>query len=388
MGDEELRAKLSGLEMALRDAAATLVTLGAGLTKLAQELAALVDAIGDGSPPADAVDFVLGPNSPTSLKVTWDTDRADVKLWEVGRDGADSMGSGPWSTTLAADLREMTFSALLPNTPYTLTLTPIFFDNTRGTSLTLTGRTSAGPSTPGPNPGTPTGVAQRLNWGQRHAISDDFSVDGRPDPGKWRYCGKYGEGWEGHSKNGRRMPENSFVKDGLLVLRGDANGDTGWLRQNLPVKQGRWEICCRSRNTGSSGGLYHPLFLIWPTSERWPQDGELDLLEYEDPNAKAAKAYLHYPHNPGPVQQIPFKKDGVDMTQWHVFSFEWTRSHVRSWIDGEEWYSASGGKNSTRRDIQDMPEGRATIQLDNFTGDGGLRPAVFEFQYVNFYAVP
>jgi hypothetical protein len=378
---EELAASAEALSQSLAG-------VGPALTKIAgllTQLRALLNELDpDGEPGGnDGITFALGLITPTTARVTWDSRRTDILGWRVGRDGQDSGGAGPWSTVLPPNLREHQFNSLKPSTTYGVTLTPVFASG-EGTPLRLSLVT--GTAVP-PDPGTPTGVAQRLNWGQPHNISDQFTVNGRPDSSKWRYCGEYGVGWKGHAENGRRMPENTFVQNGLLVMRGDSDGKTGWLRQNLPVKQGRWEICCRSRNTGPSGGLYHPLFLIWPTSERWPQDGELDLLEYEDPNSKKAKAYLHYPHNPGAVQQIPFSKDGVDMTQWHVFSFEWTRQHVRSWIDGEEWYFASGGATASRRNIQDMPEGRATIQLDNFTGNGGLRPAVFEFQYVNFYAV-
>lgn len=387
MDDGELRTALTKFETALRDALVGFASMGTALEQLRLQVAALLAQL-DGAEPNGGIDFSLGLITPTSIKVSWDTDRTDVKFWEVGRNGADSMGSGPWKTTSAADLREITFSALLAATPYDLTLTPIFTDNTRGTTLTLTART-AGEPVPPPVTGSGKTAAEKFGWGTPDPVSDEFDYVGRPDPNKWSYPGEYGKGWAGHTGNGRRMPECCEVKNGILVMTGKNNGDTGWLRQKKKVKYGRWEIRSRSRNTGSGGALYHPLHLIWPSPDVWPENGELDFVEYTDPDSKTASAWLHYPHRSGiAIQQAgPFTKN-CDMTQWHNFAFEWTSTGVRAWIDGEFWYEVKdGGGPSGRKNIQDMPLGALTIQLDNFSKNGPWRPAVFEVDWVRFYTV-
>lgn len=238
---------------------------------------------------------------------------------------------------------------------------------------------------PPPVPGTDQSLAAvRYNWGTPHAVSDEFGYTGAPDPAKWQLPGA--GGWDGHSGNGRRMPGNVFVANGVMTLRGDANGDTGWVRQKLAPRSGRWEIRSRSRNTGTSGGLYHPLHLIWPASERWPADGEYDFMEYFDPSGTKVGGFLHYPHPNMPVQQESWSKT-LDVTQWHNYGFEWTASGLKGFIDGVQVFSFSGGATASRRNIQDMPSGALTHQLDNFTGDGGLRPAVLEIEFSRFYPV-
>ncbi|ARQ72427.1 hypothetical protein CAG99_16800 [Streptomyces marincola] len=233
-----------------------------------------------------------------------------------------------------------------------------------------------------------TQAAVRHGWGTPLAISDEFDYTGPVDPEKWAVpSGTVGgtQGcWEGHDGNGRRCAKNSVVEDGIMTMTGEANGDSGWLRQRLETQYGRWEIRSRSQNTGSSGGLYHPLHLIWPTEGNRLENGEYDWVEYANPDAQCLTAFLHYPQSPTDEKE---RRDlcPLDMTEWHNFAFEWTPDALVGYVDGEEWFRVADGANDERGDIQDMPSGHLNIQLDNFTGDGGLRPAEFQVDWVRVY---
>jgi F5/8 type C domain-containing protein/glycosyl hydrolase family 16 len=233
-----------------------------------------------------------------------------------------------------------------------------------------------------------TEAAVRYDWGEPLPISDEFNYTGPVDPEKWGVPdGDEGgtEGcWAGHSDNGRRCAKNSTVADGMLTMLGEENGDTGWLRQNYETQYGRWEIRSRSRNTGTEGELYHPLHLIWPTSDDRLEDGEYDWVEYTDPDAQCLGAWMHYPQSPDDEKE-QHEQCGVDMTEWHNFAFEWTPEAVVGYVDGEEWFRMADGANDERGNIQDMPSGHLNIQLDNFEGDSGLNPAVFEVDWVRVY---
>lgn len=222
--------------------------------------------------------------------------------------------------------------------------------------------------------------------------SDDFDYDGVPDPAKWLNAPD-NPCWPGHQGNGLRCGSQARVADGMLTLTGTASGVTGWVTSRWSTRYGRWEVRCRSYNTtAASGGLYHPVCIIWPTSGRWPDDGEYDFLENSSPGEAQAGAFMHYPHPDGPIQQEylqePAATAGAPLSEWHNVAFEWTPDHLAGWIDGEPWYTVSGGAGPNgRSDIQDMPEGQLTLQLDNFTGSG-LTPAVFQFQWVRMYGLP
>ncbi|MDX3387164.1 chondroitinase-B domain-containing protein [Streptomyces niveiscabiei] len=237
--------------------------------------------------------------------------------------------------------------------------------------------------------GDSTEAAKRYGWGSPLPVSDEFDYTGPVDPAKWDVpsgsVGGTAQCWEGHSGNGRRCGKNSTVANGMLTMRGEDNGDTGWIRQNLDTRYGRWEIRSRSRNTGSQGEPYHPLHLIWPIEDNRLENGEYDWVEYSDPDAQCLTSFLHYPKSPSDKKE---RTDlcPVDMTQWHNFAFEWTPDALVGHVDGVEWFRYSGGANADRGNIQDMPLGNLVVQLDNFAENGNPRPAVFEVDWVRAYS--
>ncbi|MFI6345869.1 family 16 glycosylhydrolase [Streptomyces sp. NPDC050560] len=237
--------------------------------------------------------------------------------------------------------------------------------------------------------GDGTQAAQKYGWGDPLPVSDEFDDDGPVDPGKWSTpSGDEGgtEGcWPGHSDHGRRCAKNSVVDDGVLTMTGDENGDTGWLRQKRDAHYGRWEIRSRSSNTGDDGATYHPLHLIWPTSDDRLADGEYDWVEYTDPDSACLGAWLHYPDSPGDEKKH-VEDCSVDMTKWHNFAFDWSPDGLTGYVDGKQYFHLADGADEDRGDIQAMPEGNLCIQLDNFTGTSGVRPARFEVDWVRTYA--
>lgn len=240
-------------------------------------------------------------------------------------------------------------------------------------------------------PGT---SAQRYGWGAPiEAGTDEFNYGSEeapavPDQEKWNLAGGgTGQCWEGHDGNGRRCDENSRVAGGVLRQTGEADGDSGWVASRFGQQYGRWEARVRSQADGADNGrTYHPLLILWPDSDRWPQDGEYDYLENSAPGEDCAEAFIHYPHDPDVSNQQEFaQRCGVDLTQWHNIAVEWTPDHVKGFVDGEEWFSFSGGANDVRECVQCAPAMHQTIQLDNFHGDD-MQPATYEIDWIRTYA--
>lgn len=82
-------------------------------------------------------------------------------------------------------------------------------------------------------------------------------------------------------------------------------------------------------------GDYHKVPLLWPTSENWPHDAELDI-EEEDFDSKTAGAFIHNMGASAGNDQEEFSTL-VDLTQWHVFTAEWLAGKsLKLFIDGKQ----------------------------------------------------
>ena len=109
---------------------------------------------------------------------------------------------------------------------------------------------------------------------------------------------------------------------------------------------------------------YHPVVLLWPDSEDWPTDGEIDFMEILDPTRQVVTASVLHLRSGDPATAADpndHRKITVDATQWHAWAVEWTPDHVRGYVDGNQWFEVV-------RHVPTTPM-HLCIQLDNFGGD-------------------
>jgi hypothetical protein len=206
-------------------------------------------------------------------------------------------------------------------------------------------------------PITPAGscantAAETFGW-QAPIRADDFS-----DPSSLA-------GWKiyngpGHKRNGRRTPQAVDVSDGLLTITGDAEGNSGGMAWNPGQLYGRWEVCMKSSPASPN---YHSVVLLWPDSENWPLDGEIDFMEIFDPTRQVVTTSVLHSNPHIPPDDNYHAKVAIDATQWHAWAVEWTPDHVAGYVDGVQWFEV----------IDHIPRNpmHLCIQLDNFGGDVG-----------------
>jgi beta-glucanase (GH16 family) len=134
---------------------------------------------------------------------------------------------------------------------------------------------------------------------------------------------------------GQHDPRNLSVSDGTLKLtsRGDTSAGMEWLEGQ---KYGRWEARVRSEK----GNGYGPVLLLWPDSENWPEDGEIDILEIPKGDRARASFTVHYGED---NEQAGSATEG-DFTQWHNFAVEWTPDHITAYVDGQEYYTTTSSE--------------------------------------------
>lgn len=171
-----------------------------------------------------------------------------------------------------------------------------------------------------PSQRSDTEAAVRNDW--ELIAHDEFDGDAL-DEDKWSpYSGRTTD------DVGRHDPDNLSVSDGTLKLRSRGNTSAG-MAWKEDQKYGRWEARVRSE----AGNGYGPVMLLWPESEKWPEDGEIDIMEIPKGDRQKASFTVHWGEDN--------KQDGrsvqADFTQWHTFAVEWTPEHVVGYLDGVEF---------------------------------------------------
>lgn len=198
-----------------------------------------------------------------------------------------------------------------------------------------------------------TTAASTFGWGEPNR-SDDF--DSPSSLNGWKVYDTVG-----HVGNGRRTPDAMSVSDGLLTITGDSEGNSGGMAWMPGQLYGRWEVCMKSP-PGSEN--YHSVVLLWPDSENWPADGEIDFMEILEPTRQVVTAsVLHLKPGDPALKADPndYRKITIDATQWRAWAVEWAPDRIRGYVDGNEWFEVD-------RHIPTTPMHLA-IQLDNFGGD-------------------
>jgi len=177
--------------------------------------------------------------------------------------------------------------------------------------------------------------------------SDEFDVDGHPDPAKWAHdTGMNRQGWHNREKQYYAGPplENAAVAHGRLSItarRESLSGEPDWggqpytsarlitkgkaewtygyfeIRARLPCGRGTWPAIW---TLGSQGD--------------WPAGGELDILEHigHTPDRVFSTVHTttgHGAHGVGHDTRVP-----TACSDFHTYQMLWTPDSVRFGIDG------------------------------------------------------
>lgn len=144
-------------------------------------------------------------------------------------------------------------------------------------------------------------------------VTDDFAIDGQPNTSTWAV-------YEGAGTNGRGQArkENVAVRDGVLNLTGRGS-DIAGLCWCGPATHDYAFGDYRFRVRVDAGVGFAAVVGLWPDSEKWPEDGEIDLLETPDGNRQSVLSTLHY----GADNQQFGKRITRDFTRWQNITLKW-----------------------------------------------------------------
>ena len=218
--------------------------------------------------------------------------------------------------------------------------------------------TTAAKAAPAANDGTQAATAK----GWKLIDRDEFSGTAISD--RWgQYDGP------GHNDKGRRTPDANSVRNGLLTIRGDAEGNTGGMSYRDDRETGRWEMRAKFPKGDAA---YHPVLLLWP-QDGGSDDGEVDFAETTSAS-DSVSFFLH--HGSGDQE---FAKKQIDLTQWHNYAVEVTSDGVFGYIDGQKWFEST--------DPDTLPRGpvHPVIQLDWFPKGDSPEPSELQVDWMRIY---
>ncbi len=187
--------------------------------------------------------------------------------------------------------------------------------------------------------GTPSGepmpVGDLPGW--KLIFGDDFAVDvplgsfpGTVYASGWT---AYADGWHDTSGNGEYSPGKTLsVEGGVLVIFVHTENGVHYVSAPQPMLgqgqlYGRYAVRFRATQTTPD---YKTAWLLWPDSEQWPDDGEIDFPEGNLDDS--ISAFAHYASPSGGQDAFP---SSAKYDSWHTAIIEWSAGSVSFLLDGQ-----------------------------------------------------
>ena len=187
---------------------------------------------------------------------------------------------------------------------------------------------------------------QDLKW------SEEFDVDGAPDPDVWTYEIGNNNGW-GNSELQYYTSDNVKVEDGNLIITAKREASNGFdftssriaTKDKFEFTYGR--IDARAKLT-EGGGTWPAIWALGANFEEvgWPETGEIDVMEYKGNEPNKIYGTLHYPGASGG------NADGGNTTisnassEYHIYTVEWSPEHIWFLVDGEVYHEYENNPNT------------------------------------------
>lgn len=183
----------------------------------------------------------------------------------------------------------------------------------------------------------------------RPAWTDEFNGD-RIDPGRWRFdTAMNARGWANHELQyySADRPENARVERGALVIearrealrdRPDWGGQaysSARMISRVGHSQGFYEIRAK---LPCARGTWPALWLL-PGAGKWPDMGEIDVMEMVGWDARVVHATLHtaaYNHRLGTQRGGQVRVDTA-CTRFHRYQLDWRGDAITVGVDGRAY---------------------------------------------------
>lgn len=178
--------------------------------------------------------------------------------------------------------------------------------------------------------------------------SDEFNVDGAPDPTNWTYdIGTGNNGWgNAESQYYTDRTDNVTIAGGVLKITAKAESFSGSNYTSARIKSqnlfeftyGRVEVRAK---LPTGGGTWPAIWMLGADFDTvgWPATGEIDIMEHVGNQQNTVFSSLHFPNNSGgnAVTQNTVINDVS--TAFHNYSVEWSSTEIKFYVDDQLFHT-------------------------------------------------
>lgn len=184
--------------------------------------------------------------------------------------------------------------------------------------------------------------------------SDEFSVDGPPDPTKWKYDIGTGSGGWGNQELQfyTNRPENSIVSNGVLKITAKRENYSGMAftsarlltQDKFIFKYGKIEVKAK---LPSGIGTWPAVWMLGNNigTVGWPACGEIDIVEHRGSELNKIFGTLHYPGRSGGNPDGSTKLIANATTEFHIYTVEWYPDFIKIYVDNQLFHSVANSAN-------------------------------------------
>ncbi|MDQ1096002.1 MULTISPECIES: glycoside hydrolase family 16 protein [Chryseobacterium] len=239
----------------------------------------------------------------------------------------------------------------------------------------------------------PSHSGSRLIW------NDEFSGIGLPDSTKWNYdVGGHGYGNNEAQFYTKNRLENARVENGKLIIeaRKEQWKDNKYTSARLLTKgkfsfqYGTVEVKAK---LPKGRGTWPAIWMMSEGMKKWPDDGELDIMEHVGYHQGYIHASVHtkkYNHIIGTQKtDTLIVKDASE--KFHVYKAVWTPEKIDVYVDKQKYFTYENNEKTYESWPFDQPYFIIlNLAIGGFWGgkegiDDRIFPQKFEIDYVRVY---
>ncbi|MGC4100721.1 family 16 glycosylhydrolase [Ferruginibacter sp.] len=176
--------------------------------------------------------------------------------------------------------------------------------------------------------------------------SDEFNVDGAPDPTKWGYDLGAGGWGNNEAQYYTSRPENAVVINGVLkiTLKKESYSGSNYTSARLLTKDkfsfkyGKIEIRAK---LPSGGGTWPAIWTLGSNinTTPWPACGEMDIMEHKGNELNKIYGTLHHPGHSGGNGDGSTLVISNASTEFHNYILEWSASTIKLSVDSQVFFT-------------------------------------------------